>query len=157
VLPIPRGDHTVTSHLTVRGAAEAIDFYQRAFGARERGCLPGLDAKVVMHAELQIGSSIVFLAHEFSDMGCRAPQTLGGTTGTLHIDVRDVDRVLQRAGAAGAGVRMPATDMLWGDRDARVADPFGHARGLATYREDVSGREIERRAQAFFAEMGAGS
>jgi uncharacterized glyoxalase superfamily protein PhnB len=157
VPPIPRGYHTVTPHLTVRGAAEAIDFYQRAFGARERGRMPGPDGKVVMHAELQIGNSIVFLADEFPDMGCRAPQTLGGATGTLHIYVRDVDRAFQRAVAAGAEVRMPVTDMFWGDRYAKVADPFGHEWGLATHKENLSAREIERRAQAFFAQMGSAS
>lgn len=157
VTAIPRGYHTVTPHLTVRGAAEAIDFYKRAFGARERGRMPGLDGKVIMHAELQIGNSIVFLADEFPDMGCRAPQTLGGTTGTLHIYVRDVDRAYQRAVAAGAEVRMPAADMFWGDRYAKVADPFGHEWGLATHKENLSAREIGRRAQVFFAQMGGGS
>jgi uncharacterized glyoxalase superfamily protein PhnB len=157
VTAIPRGYHTVTPHLTVRGAADAIDFYKRAFGARERGRMPGPDGKVIMHAELQIGNSIVFLADEFPDMGCRAPQTLGGTTGTLHIYVRDVDRAYQRAVAAGAEVRMPPADMFWGDRYAKVADPFGHEWGLATHKENLSAREIGRRAQAFFAQRGGGS
>lgn len=157
VAAIPRGYHTVTPHLTVRGAAEAIDFYTRAFGARERGRMPGPDGKAIMHAELQIGNSIVFLADEFPGMGCRAPQTLGGATGTLHLYVRDVDRAFERAVAAGAEVRMPVTDMFWGDRYAKVADPFGHEWGLATHKEDLSAREIGRRAAAFFARMGGGS
>jgi uncharacterized glyoxalase superfamily protein PhnB len=157
VAAIPRGYHSVTPHLTVRGAAEAIDFYKRAFGARERGRMPGSDGKTIMHAELQIGDSIVFLADEFPDMGCRAPQTLGGTTGSLHIYVRDVDRAFQRAVAAGAEVRMPVADMFWGDRYAKVADPFGHEWGLGTHKEDLSTREIGRRAQEFFSRMGSGS
>jgi uncharacterized glyoxalase superfamily protein PhnB len=157
VASIPRGYHTVTPHLTVRGAAEAIDFYTRAFGALERGRMPGPNGKAIMHAELQIGNSIVFLADEFPDMGCRAPQTLGGATGTLHLYVRDVDRAFQQAVAAGAEVRMPVTDMFWGDRYAKVADPFGHEWGLATHKEDLSAREIGRRAEAFFARMGGGS
>jgi uncharacterized glyoxalase superfamily protein PhnB len=157
VAAIPRGYHTVTPHLTVRGAAEAIDFYARAFGARERGRMPGPDGKGIMHAELQIGNSVVFLADEFPDMGCRAPQTLGGTTGTLHLYVRDVDRAFQRAVGAGAEIRMPVTDMFWGDRYAKVADPFGHEWGLATHKEDLSAREIGRRAEAFFARMGVES
>jgi PhnB protein len=157
VAPIPRGYHSVTPHLTVRGAAGAIDFYKRAFGARERGRMPGPDGKVIMHAELQIGDSIVFLADEFPDMGCRAPQSLGGATGSLHLYVRDVDRAFQRAVAAGAEVRMPVTDMFWGDRYAKVADPFGHEWGLGTHKEDLSAREISRRAQAFFSRMGSGS
>jgi len=157
VAAIPRGYHSVTPHLTVRGAAEAIDFYKRAFGARERGRMPGPDGKTIMHAEVQIGDSIVFLADEFPDMGCRAPQTLGGTTGTLHIYVKDVDRAFQRAVAAGAEVRMPVTDMFWGDRYAKVADPFGHEWGLGTHKEDLSAREIGRRAQEYFSRMGSGS
>jgi uncharacterized glyoxalase superfamily protein PhnB len=157
VAAIPRGYHSVTPHLTVRGAAEAIDFYKRAFGARERGRMPGPDGKTIMHAELQIGDSIVFLADEFPDMGCRAPQTLGGTTGSLHIYVRDVDRAFERAVAAGAEVRMPVADMFWGDRYAKVADPFGHEWGLGTHKEDLSTREIGRRAQEFFSRMGSGS
>ncbi len=154
---IPRGYHTVTPHLTVRGAADAIEFYRRAFGARERGRMPLPDGKTIMHAELQIGDSIVFLADEFPDMGCRAPQTLGGATGTLHLYVRDVDRAFRRAVAAGAEVRMPVTDMFWGDRYAKVADPFGHEWGLATHKEDLSAREIARRAEAFFSRTGGGS
>ena len=157
VMAIPRGYHSVTPHLTVRGAAEAIEFYKRAFGARERGRMPGPDGKTIMHAELQIGDSIVFLADEFPDMGCRAPKTLGGATGTLHLYVTDVDRAFQRAVAAGAEVRMPVTDMFWGDRYAKVADPFGHEWGLATHKEDLSAREIGRRAEAFFSRMGGGS
>jgi uncharacterized glyoxalase superfamily protein PhnB len=157
VAAIPRGYHSVTPHLTVRGAADAIDFYKRAFGARERGRMPGPDGKIIMHAELQIGDSIVFLADEFPDMGCRAPRTLGGTTGSLHLYVRDVDQAFQRAVTAGAEVRMPVTDMFWGDRYAKVADPFGHEWGLGTHKEDLSAREIGRRAQEFFSRMGSGS
>ena len=115
------------------------------------------DGKTIMHAELQFGNSIVFLADEFPDMGCRAPQTLGGATGTLHLYVHNVDQVFERAVAAGAQVRMPVTDMFWGDRYAKVADPFGHEWGLATHKEDVSAREIGRRAEAFFSRMGGGS
>jgi PhnB protein len=157
VAAIPKGFHSVTPHLTVRGAADAIEFYKRAFRARERGRMPGPDGKAIMHAELQIGDSIVFLADEFPDMGCRAPQTLGGTTGTLHIYVEDVDKAFQRAVAAGGEVRMPVTDMFWGDRYAKLADPFGHEWGLATHKENLSAREIGRRAQEFFTRVGGGS
>jgi len=152
---IPRGYHTITPHLTVRGAADAIDFYKRAFGARERGRMPLPAGKTILRAELQIGNSIVFLADEFPDMGGRAPQTLGRATGALHLYVRDVDRAFQRAVAAGAEVRMPVADMFWGDRYAKVADPFGHEWALVTHKEDLSVREIDRRAEAFFSRMGA--
>jgi len=151
---IPRGYHTVTPHLTVRGAADAIAFYARAFGARERGRMPWPDGKTIMHAELQIGDSIVFLADEFPDMGCRAPQTLGGATGTLHLYVRNVDQVFERAVAAGAQVRMPVTDMFWGDRVAEIEDPSGHRWSLATRKEDLSPKEVSERARAWFASQG---
>ena len=115
------------------------------------------DGKTIMHAELQFGNSIVFLADEFPDMGCRATPTLSGATGTLHLYVRNVDQAFMRAVAAGAQVRMPDTDTFWGDRYAKVADPFGHEWGLATHKEDLSAREIGRRAEAFFSRMGGGS
>jgi uncharacterized glyoxalase superfamily protein PhnB len=144
----------VTPHIIVRGAAEAIEFYKRAFGAWERERMPMPDGGGIMHAELQIGDSIVFLADEFRDMGPRAPQTLGGATGSLHLYVRDVDRAFRRAVDAGATVRMPVADMFWGDRYGKVVDPFGHEWGLATHRVDLSAREIARRAQEFVAGMG---
>ena len=157
VASVPRGFHTVTAALTVRGAAQAIDFYKRAFGARERERMSGPDGQSIMHAELQIGDSIVFLGDEFPGMGCRAPQSLGGSTGMLHVYVKNVDAAFARAVAAGAEVRMPVADMFWGDRYAKVADPFGHEWGLATHKEDLSGKEIGKRAQTFFSKMGGGA
>ena len=153
VSPIPRALRSVTPSLTLRGADRAIEFYRRAFGARELMRLPTPDGDRLMHAEVRIGDSVVFLADEFPDMGARSPQSLGGTTAGLHLYVRDVDAAFQRAVAAGAEGRMPPADMFWGDRYARIVDPFGHEWGLATHTEDVRPRELARRAAAFFARL----
>lgn len=153
VRAIPKAYHTVTPALSVRGAAEAIAFYKKAFGAQELMRMPSPDGKGIMHAEIKIGDSIVFLGDEFPNMGCRSPQSLGGSTAALHIYVQDVDAAFQRAVEAGAQARMPVTDMFWGDRYGRVADPFGHEWGLATHKEDLKPEEIAKRAQAFFAQM----
>lgn len=153
VQAIPAGFHTVTPGLSVRGAAEALEFYKRAFGAREVMRMPGPDGKSIMHAEIRVGSSHIFLADEFPDMGCRSPQSLGGSTTALYLYVPNVDAAFKRAVEAGAQVKMPVMDMFWGDRFGRVADPFGHEWGLATHKEDLTPREIGKRAQAWFAQM----
>jgi PhnB protein len=154
--PIPQGYHTVTPYLTVKGAAQAIDFYKRAFGAQEVERMPGPDGTSVMHAELKIGDSIVMLSDEFPQMGTRSPQTLGGSTVSLFLYVPDVDAAFKRAVDAGAKATMPPADMFWGDRFGKVADPFGHAWGLATHTEDLSPDEIRRRGQAEMAKMAKG-
>lgn len=150
---IPEGFHTITPQLTVRDASRAIEFYKRAFGAEEMMRMPAPDGKSIMHAELKIGDSIIFLSDEFPDMGCRSPQSLGGVAGSLHIYVEDVDAAFARAVAAGAQVRMPVADMFWGDRYAKIADPFGHEWGVATRKEDLTPDEIRKRADVFFAKM----
>jgi uncharacterized glyoxalase superfamily protein PhnB len=106
-----------------------------------------------MHAELRIGSSIVFVADEHPNMGSRSPQTLGGATGSLHLYVPNVDQAFARAVAAGAEVRMAVADVFWGDRYAQVADPFGHLWGMASHREDLTPRQVAERAQEFFSRM----
>ncbi len=153
VSAIPKPYHTVTPGLSVRGAAEAIAFYKKAFGAQEKLRMPTPDGQRIMHAELKIGDSIVFVGDEVPDMGCRSPQSLGGSTAALHLYVRDVDAAFKRAVEAGAQVRMPVSDMFWGDRYGRVADPFGHEWGLATHKEDLKPAEIAKRAEAWFAQM----
>ena len=156
VRAIPAGFHTATPALTVRGAAQALEFYKRAFGAKERMRMPGPGGHGIMHAEIQIGDSIIFVGDEYPDMGCQAPQSLGGTTGSVNLYVPNVDQAFARAVAAGAEVRIPVADMFWGDRYAKVADPFGHEWGLATHKEDLSLKEVGQRANAFFAQMAAG-
>jgi uncharacterized glyoxalase superfamily protein PhnB len=153
--PIPEGYHSVTPHLVVRGAAEAIDFYKRAFGAQERGRMQGPGGKI-MHAEVKIGDSIVMVVDEFPGMGSRSPQSLGGSACSLHIYVPDVDAVWQQAVAAGAQATMPLADQFWGDRFGMVTDPFGHQWTLATHLEDLTPEEMAQRQQEAFAQMAAG-
>lgn len=145
VKPIPEGYHTVTPYLVVKGAADAIDYYKRAFGAVERARMPGPEG-LIMHAELQIGDSLVMLSDETPNMGNRSPKTLGGTTVSVFLYVDDVDAVHQRALDAGGTQKMAVSDMFWGDRFGTLVDPFGHEWGIATHVEDVTPEEMGRRA-----------
>jgi PhnB protein len=138
--------HTVTPHLVIRGATEAIAFYQKAFGAKELVRMPGPDGKGVGHAELQIGNSRIFLADEFPTGDCSSPKKLNGTTVSIHLYVDNVDAAFDRAVAAGAKVTMPLMNMFWGDRFGKVSDPFGHSWSLATHIEDVPPAEMGKRA-----------
>ncbi len=153
VKPIPTGLHSITPMLTVREVEKAIDFYKRALGAEEQMRFIGPDRKSIMHAELKIGDSIIMLGGEQAEMGCRSPQTLGGTPVSLYIVLEDVDKALNRAASAGATVTMSVADMFWGDRCGQFVDPFGHKWTLATHKEDLSQEEIQKRGEAFFAEM----
>jgi PhnB protein len=148
---IPEGYHTLTPHLVVNGANQAIEFYKAAFGAEEIIRMPGPDGKAIMHAELKIGDSRLFLAEEFPKMGGRGPHTMGGSPVTIHVYVEDADAVFDQAVAAGAQIRMPMEDAFWGDRYGQVIDPFGHQWSLATHKEDLTPEEMGRRAQAAFS------
>lgn len=154
--PIPEGYHSVTPYLIVKGAAEAIDFYKRAFGAEEIARMLDPDGGRVVHAEIRIGDSVVMLADEFPEMNYLGPLSRGGPTSSLFLYVEDVDTAFARALAAGATLNRPVTDMFWGDRYGQLTDPFGHHWGLATHKEDVSPEEMQRRSEQFFAEMKAG-
>jgi len=150
---VPSGYHTVTPYITVKGAADAIEFYKRAFGAQELHRMPGPDGQRLMHAEIRIGDSVVMLSDEFPEFGSgtSSPKTLGGTTHVLHIYSPDVDADFKRATDAGATPLMPPADMFWGDRYSQVEDPFGQRWAIMTHKEDVAPEEMERRAKAFFA------
>src|SRR5436190_14999323 len=150
--PVPEGYHSLTPGLIVDNAAEAIEFYKRAFGARELGRMTAPDGKQVWHAELQIGDSRLMLSDEFPEHGARGPKALGGTASSLHIYVENADAAFQRAVDAGATVSMPLMDAFWGDRYGKVTDPFGHQWGIATRQEEVSEEEMMRRAQAHACE-----
>ena len=150
--PIPEGFHTVTPALVVRDAPKAIDFYKRAFGAQELVRMPGPDGKI-MHAELKIGDSIIFLSDENPQMNVKSPQTLGGSTCTLNVYVPNVDEQFKQAIAAGGKESMPVADQFWGDRYGTLTDPFGYTWGIATHKEDLSPAEMGERAQEFFASM----
>ncbi len=151
--PIPEGYHSITPYLAVKDAAQAIDFYKRAFGARELARMPGPGGKGVMHAEIKIGDSHLMLSDEFPGSGCTSPQSLGGTTCQLFIYVPDVDSAYQQAISAGATSTMPVADMFWGDRYGKLSDPFGHQWGLATHKEDVPPQEMKKRSDAFVEQM----
>jgi len=149
---IPEGTRTVTPHLVIKGAAKAIDFYTRAFGAREKGRMPGPGGSVG-HAELQIGDSVIYLADEWPGAPAQSPQSLKGSSIVVHLYVEDVDAAFQRALGAGAKVAQPLMDMFWGDRFGQVRDPFGHLWSLATHKEDVSRDEMARRGREFMASL----
>lgn len=142
---IPDGYHTATPYLIVKGAARAIEFYQRAFRATEVLRMPCPDGRL-MHAEIQIGDSRLMLADEFPEMDARSPETIGGSPISLMLYVEDADAVTERAVAAGAKVLRPIQDQFYGDRSATVADPFGHKWTIATHQEDLSPDEIQARA-----------
>ena len=135
----------VVPHLVCAGAAEAIDFYQRAFGATEDMRLPGPEGKLV-HASITVNGSMVMLMDEFPEMGATSPKALGGSPVTLHLSVPDVDAAFERAVAAGATVVMPVADQFWGDRYGCVQDPFGHLWSLATPLPDAPRTEEELQA-----------
>ena len=147
VKPIPEGYHSITPYLIVDGAARAIEFYEKAFGAEEKFRMPQPDGRIG-HAELKIGDSIVMLADENMQMGIRGPKSVGGTPMMLMLYVNDVDKVFARAVEAGASVERPLANQFYGDRTGGVVDPFGHKWYLATHVEDVAPDELERRAKA---------
>jgi PhnB protein len=151
-LPLPPGYHSVNVAITVKGGAAALEFYKKAFGAETVMTMPDPSGSgKMMHAEFRIGDSRVMLNDEFPEYGSKSPATLGGTGSTVHLYVNDVDAVFARAVEAGAKVKMPPTDMFWGDRFAKLEDPFGHSWALATHIEEVSPEECQRR---MMAEMG---
>lgn len=147
VKSIPEGYHSVTPYLIVRGGADAIEFYKKAFGAVELFRFPSPDGKIG-HAEIKVGDSPIMLADEYPDMGYNGPQTIGGSPVSLMIYVDDVDTVFNQAVKAGATVKEALQDKFYGDRIGTVIDPFGHRWHLATHKEDVSMEEMERRAKA---------
>jgi PhnB protein len=153
---VPEGYHRVTPHLVVRNAAAAIDFYKKAFGAVEKGRAPGPDGKSIMHAELQIGDSRVFLNDEFPDMGALSPLAFKGTAVTLHLYVEDADKQFKQAVDAGAQVVMPLADQFWGDRYGVVKDPYGHHWSIGTHLEDVTPEQMKQRMGKAMAQMGKG-
>ena len=153
VKPIPDGYHSVTPYLIVQGAAAAIDFYKKAFGATELMRMDGPEGKVG-HAEVRIGDSAVMLADEFPGMGFRSPLALGGAGVSLLIYVDDVDARFGRAVAAGATVLREVKDQFYGDRSGTLKDPFGHVWTIATHTEDVTPEEMHKRAEAFKKQQG---
>jgi len=153
VQPIPAGYGTVTPYLSVRGAAQAIEFYKKAFGAKEIMRMPGPDGKLG-HAEIRIGDSRVMLSDEYEAMAFLGPQSRGGTTVHIHLYVRDVDATVARATATGAKVARPVQDQFYYDRSGSIEDPFGHMWHVATHKEDLSMAEMKRRAEKMGKQAG---
>ena len=152
VQPIPKGYHSVTPYLVVDDATKAIDFYKRAFGARESMRMATPNGKI-SHAEIQIGDSMIMLSEEMPGSSNKSPRSLGGSPVAIFLYVDDVDSVFNQAKSAGAKVEMPLADQFWGDRYGKVVDPFGHSWSLATHKEDVSPEEMKKRAQEAMAKQ----
>ena len=146
VKPIPEGYHSITPYLAIKDAARAIEFYQRAFGAKEIMRMNTPQGKV-SHAEIKIGDSILMLSEESLTSGIRPPQGLEASPVSLFLYVDDVDSVFKKALTAGAKETQPLANQFWGDRYGRLTDPFGHSWSLATHVEDVAPEEMGKRAQ----------
>jgi PhnB protein len=145
VKPIPDGYPQVTPYLSVDGAAAAIDFYCKVFGATERMRMPSPDGRVG-HAELELGNSLIMLADEYPEMGIRGPKSIGGSPVTISVYVDDVDSVFERALKEGAMATREVENQFYGDRAGQFEDPFGHKWSVATHVEDVPPDEMTKRA-----------
>jgi uncharacterized glyoxalase superfamily protein PhnB len=143
VKPVPEGMHSVTPHLICAGAADAIEFYKKAFGAVEEARLPGPGGRI-MHAMIRIGDSAVMLVDEMPEWGALGPKSLKGSPVTVHLYVENADATVERAVKAGAKVTMPLADQFWGDRYGKLVDPFGHHWSVATHVRDVSMEEAQQ-------------
>ena len=147
VKAIPDGYYSLTPYLVCKGAAKAIEFYAKAFGAEEVVRMPGPHGSIA-HAEVRIGNSMLMLSDENKERGQLSPESIGGSACSIMFYTDDVDQVFKRAVAAGAKAEMPPADMFWGDRMGNIVDPFGHKWALATHTEDVSPEEMEKRMAA---------
>ena len=155
VKPIPPGYHSVTAYLCIDGAGAAIDFYKKAFGAKERLRMDAPGGKVG-HAEIVIGDSAIMLADEFPEMNFKGPKSGGGSSVNMHLYVPDVDGMMARAIAQGAKVVRAIEDKFYGDRTGTLEDPFGHVWHLATHKEDLTPAEMKRRGEAEAKKAGGG-
>jgi PhnB protein len=143
----PEGMHSVTPHLVCAGAADAIGFYQRAFGAEEVTRLVAPDGRLA-HAAIRIGDSTVMLVDEMPEWGALSPKSLNGSPVTIHLNVDNADAFVERAVKAGAKVTMPVEDQFWGDRYGKIEDPFGHSWSVAHPVREVSMEEAQKAMQA---------
>jgi PhnB protein len=155
VSAVPAGYHTATPYLTVNDGVGALEFYKRAFGAREvmRMAAPG---GKIGHAEIRLGDSHIMLSDEFPGTSTKAPTSLGGTTGSIMLYVPNVDAAFKKAIDAGCKSLMAPADMFWGDRFGKLEDPYGNQWGMATHKEDVSPKQMAERAKAAMAAMAPG-
>jgi len=153
---VPDGYRTATPYLIVKGAAEAIEFYKRAFAATEMLRMADPQGRVG-HAEIKIGDSVIMLADEHPAMGYRGPRSLGGSSVSILLYLEDVDGVFERAVKAGARAQRPVANQFYGDRSGTLEDPFGHVWTVATHVEDVPPEEMKRRAEAAMKSAAASS
>ncbi len=156
VLAIPKGYRSLTPYLVVRDAVAALDFYAKAFSAREKVRMSMPDGSV-MHAEIQIGDSMLMLSEENPAWGAKSPLLLGGSGAHVMIYTKDVDAFVARAVAAGCSIEFPITNQFWGDRYGKIKDPYGHQWSVGTHVEDVGPKEMARRADAAAKQMASGS
>jgi PhnB protein len=147
VRPVPEGYHTVTPYLICDGAAQAIDFYKRAFGATEVMRMPMPDGKIG-HAELKIGDSVIMLADENAARGIRSPKHYGGSPVSVLLYMGNVDAIFEQAVSSGAKAVQAPQDMFYGDRTSSVTDPFGHSWHIHTHVKDVSPEELSKAMSA---------
>jgi uncharacterized glyoxalase superfamily protein PhnB len=150
---IPAGFTAVTPYLNIEGAAAALDFYKRVFGAKEVTRMMMPDGKTIMHAEISIGGGRIMMSEACPQMGAPGPKTLGGTAGAVHLYFKNVDDIWQRAIAAGCVAKMPLADMFWGDRWGSLTDPFGHHWSMAQHVKDLTPRQMAAAAKEAFAQM----
>jgi PhnB protein len=150
--PIPEGYHSLTPYLAVEDAAQAIEYYKKAFGAKERMRMHAPDGKIG-HAELEIGDAMVMVSDPFPQSSTRPPKELGGTSASVFMYVEDVDATVKQAVDEGATVTMEVADQFWGDRFGSITDPFGHVWSIATHVEDVPPEEMAERAKEAMAAM----
>jgi PhnB protein len=150
--PIPEGYNTLSTYLTVDDAAQAMEYYKKAFGAKERMRMDAPDGKIA-HAELEIGDSLVMLSDPFPQATTRPPKELGGTSASVFMYVEDADATVKQAVDAGATITMEVADQFWGDRFGSIQDPFGHSWSIATHVEDVPPEQMAERAKEAMAAM----
>ena len=157
VSPIPNGYGSVTTYLVVPNAKEAIEFYGKAFGATMTEHMPGPGGDGTIHAEIRIGNTILMLSDENPQFETASAKSLGGSPVSFMIYCEDCDAGMQRALDAGCELKVPLSDMFWGDRMGKVVDPYGHQWSIATHTEDVSPEEMKKRQEAFMVEMMGGA
>jgi PhnB protein len=149
VSPIPKDQDAAIPYLCIQNAASAIEFYQRAFGAKELMRI-GMPGGTIGHAEMTIGNARIMIADEFPDYGFLAPPTVGGSPVTIHVYVEDIDSFAKKAVSEGLIELSPVQTQFYGDRSGKFRDPFGHIWSFATHVEDVPNDEVERRAAQMF-------
>jgi uncharacterized glyoxalase superfamily protein PhnB len=153
VKAVPAGYHTITPSIVVHDAAQAIEFYKKAFGAQEMSRYPGPDGKRLMHAEIKIGDSRVMLGDEMPEMGARGPRSYQGTPVGFYLYLENVDAAWKRAIDAGCTEKMALAEMFWGDRMGQLEDPFGHRWTLAQHVKDLAPEELKKGQEEFFTKM----